>query len=323
MSERLYRHRLDGLEADNLLAFLALLGLLRALETARPQWRPRAAWDLDHPPLRPVLCLAETATREALCETATAGIKTLVATHDFAGATDLKLDASEARLLCSAASNATTCEERYFADLLAALVCDAATGRDPAQIEPTPLAYPSVATSNFLKNFLVLSQMELPEKRSRDPSYPKSAAACIEQALFAPWQRFDRPVGLRWDPEEASRYAYQWRAPTKELPRTQHGAHRLAIVGLSVLTCAPVVAGTRVQLAVIGGAGGGDRFTIAWPIWRQPASLAAIRALLAHPRLREPGGLTHLGVDHVRVARRISLERFRNYTYAAPLRHEG
>ena len=28
--------RLEGLEADNLLAFLALLGLLRALEAARP-----------------------------------------------------------------------------------------------------------------------------------------------------------------------------------------------------------------------------------------------------------------------------------------------
>lgn len=32
--------RLGGLEPDNLLAFLALFGLL-ALETARPDWRPR------------------------------------------------------------------------------------------------------------------------------------------------------------------------------------------------------------------------------------------------------------------------------------------
>lgn len=33
------RYRLDGLESDNLLAFLALLGLLRTLEAACPQWR--------------------------------------------------------------------------------------------------------------------------------------------------------------------------------------------------------------------------------------------------------------------------------------------
>jgi hypothetical protein len=48
-------HRLDGLEPDNLLAFLSLLGLLRTLETDdrdRPDHekaRPRAAWDIDTP----------------------------------------------------------------------------------------------------------------------------------------------------------------------------------------------------------------------------------------------------------------------------------
>jgi hypothetical protein len=39
------RHLLVGLEPDNLLAFLALLGRLRALETARPQWGARGYWD--------------------------------------------------------------------------------------------------------------------------------------------------------------------------------------------------------------------------------------------------------------------------------------
>ena len=35
------RHRLEGLEPDNLLAFIALIGLLRALEAARPGAGPR------------------------------------------------------------------------------------------------------------------------------------------------------------------------------------------------------------------------------------------------------------------------------------------
>ena len=48
-------HRLDGLEHDNLLAFMALLGLLRALEGARPDWRARVSWTVDDPPLRPAL----------------------------------------------------------------------------------------------------------------------------------------------------------------------------------------------------------------------------------------------------------------------------
>jgi len=52
-----WTHRLEGLEPDNFLAFMALLGLLRALETARPDWCPRAAWDLERAPWRPILSL--------------------------------------------------------------------------------------------------------------------------------------------------------------------------------------------------------------------------------------------------------------------------
>lgn len=48
-------HRLDGLEPDNLLAFLALLGLLRSIELSRPDWRPRAYWTIETPPLRPIV----------------------------------------------------------------------------------------------------------------------------------------------------------------------------------------------------------------------------------------------------------------------------
>jgi hypothetical protein len=319
MSNSGCRHRLEGLEPDNLLAFLALLGLLRALETSRPKWFSRAAWGLDEPPLRPILTIAEPASQDGICEAAAQGVATLIAAIDFGSATDLKLNISEARSLCRAVSEEATAGARYFADLCAALISDAAAGPEQTKVEPTPLAYPSVATSNFLKNFLALSTGEIPEKRPRDPSYPKTAAECIAQALFAPWERLDRPVGLRWDPDEAKRHAYQWRAPTKDPPTTQHGANRLAIVGVAAMTCAPVVSGSRVQLSVIGGAGGGDRFTFAWPIWTVPASLAAIRALLSHPKLRRPRALQHLSVDHVRVTRRVSLDRLRNFTYAEPL----
>ena len=63
-----------GLEADNLLAFLALLGLLRALEVEHPKWCPRAAWDVGEPPLRPVLILGEPTPREAICAAAAEGM---------------------------------------------------------------------------------------------------------------------------------------------------------------------------------------------------------------------------------------------------------
>jgi hypothetical protein len=66
-----------------LLAFLALLGLLRSLETARPAWRPRAAWDVDAAPLRPVLVLVEPQDELAVCEAAAEGAATLATYHDF------------------------------------------------------------------------------------------------------------------------------------------------------------------------------------------------------------------------------------------------
>jgi hypothetical protein len=93
----------------------------------------------------------------------------------------------------------------------------------------------------------------------------------------------------------------------------------LAVIGLSALTAAPLQAGAAVRLSVIGGDFDRNGFALAWPIWTRPASFAAIRALLSHPRLREPGALEHLGVDHVRLTRRISLDRYRNFSLAEPL----
>src|SRR5262249_53672486 len=151
----------------------ALLGLLRALETARPRWFPRAAWDLDKPPLRPVLTIAEQASAAAVCATAADGIAKLVAAVDFVPAADLKLAAAGARSLCDAVSRGSDDPGRYFAELSAALISDAARDQEQARVEPTPLAYPSVATSNFLKNFIALCKAELPEKRGRDATYPK------------------------------------------------------------------------------------------------------------------------------------------------------
>jgi hypothetical protein len=333
MTEAGRYYRLEGLEGSNLLGFLALLGVLRALEAEQPAWRPRAYWDVKKPPLRPSLRLNVGQSDEAICEAAAKGVERLAAFIDFADANDLKLDVGKAKTLCQSSAaqlkggehEQTEPGERFFADLCAALFSNAVKDDEKGTVEPTFLAYPSVATSNFLKNFKAIAKSGLPDNRPRDPFYPKSAADCLSQALFQPWNRSDRPVkgsGLRWDPDEAKRHALQWRAPTKDPPTMQHGAYRLAIIGLSALTAAPVTSGTRVTLSVLGGTGLGDRFSLAWPIWTKPISLAAIRALLSHPELRKPGALDYLGVDHVRVTRRISLDRLRNFTAAEPLEQE-
>ena len=316
------RHRLEGLEPDNLLAFLALLGLLRVLETVRPEWRPRAAWAIENPPVRPILFIAEEVSQDALCTAAAEGAESLLAGVDFGAVADLKLTPPEAReLLRRAYSGWATPAERYFVDLCAALICDQALDREQTTTAPSPLTYPTVARINFLQGLRMVATTPLPDKRNRarDPKYPKHAIDCIAQALFTRWERLDRPPGLRWDPEEGKRHAYQWNAPTNEQPTTQHGANRLAIIGLSVLLAVPTKSGAGVRLLVVGGNDRRNDFVLAWPVWKPAASLSAIRALLSHPGLQEPGALDHLGVDHVRIAKRISLDRYRNFTYAQPL----
>jgi hypothetical protein len=102
---------------------------------------------------------------------------------------------------------------------------------------------------------------------------------------------------------------------------TQHGANRLAAVGLAALTLIPETRGGKIRPSVLGGSWSPRGFSFAWPIWSQPATLSAIRALLGHPELRESDHLAYLGVDHVRVANRISVGKFMNFTRARILDH--
>src|SRR3954468_17584444 len=79
-----------GLEADNLLAFLALLGLLRALETARPSWLPRASW--KGPPWTARLHLAEAVDERAVAKAAAHGVELLSARFKVGGRKNVDFD---------------------------------------------------------------------------------------------------------------------------------------------------------------------------------------------------------------------------------------
>jgi len=331
-------HRLDGLEPDNLLAFLALLGLLRALEATdreRPEGgklRPRAAWDIDMPPLRPKLFLARGATPEEVTESAAKGLETLAATHDFGGKNDLNHSRAECRELLEKEAKAARLDARERADLLAALMSDAAIKGDKKEpIDPTPLCLLfGQGHQHFLDRLACVPREPAPPPRGKGKkAVSLSASECLAEALFQPWHRDDPTFSFRWDPEEDVRYALMAGDPTDSAykMRTQHGANRLAAVGLAELTIVPETRAGRVRPGIIGGASGADGFSFAWPIWRDPVTLSAIRALIAHPDLRKPDALKHLGVDHVVVARRISVGKFMNFSRARPLqqieRHAG
>jgi hypothetical protein len=332
MTEAHTHHRLEGLESDNLLAFLALLGLLRSLEAADRQQPtsdklyPRASWNLNSPPLRPVLCIARPISRKDVTEAAANGLSILAASYDFGdhNREDLDYPRDEARTMLAATARAATALARDPADLLAALMSDVAVKEDKnpdaAPITPTPLCLLfGQGHQHFLERLSKIPTEAAPPSRGRGKAaVTLSATECLADALFAPWRREDPTVSFRWDPEEDVRYALMAGDPTDSAYKggTQHGANRLAAVGLAALTLIPETRGGRIRPSVIGGFSGPGGFSFAWPIWKEPATLSAIRVLLSHPDLRKSGRLIYLGVDHVLIANRISVGKFMNFTRA-------
>ena len=313
-------YRLDGLESDNLLAFLALLGLLRALEQERPAWRPRVAWSVDAPPIRPVLSVAERVTDGAITAMAAAGLNDLACRHDFGQLKNLnKLPPEEATRRLRAAATG----ERYVADLWAALISDAAV-RDKNKVkeaEPTPLCLLfGQGHMHFMSRLASVPKESTPPARGTGRNKTEILETdCLRETLFESWTRPDATFSFRWDPHEDVRYALRATDPTdsKTKETTQHGANRLAAIGLSALTVVPQLRAGRPQLRVLGGTREGDgRFVFTWPIWRDPISLATIRALLGHAQINDPASRDALGIIEFRQTRRISVGKYMNFTRA-------
>jgi len=257
-------------------------------------------------------------------EEAAKGVEALAATHDFDGRKDLNHSKVECREFLEREVNASRLHEREYADLLAALMCDAAIKDDKKEsIDPTPLCLLfGQGHQHFLDRLATVPRVPAPPPRGKGKKViTLSASECLAEALFQPWRRDDPTFSFRWDPEEDVRYALMAGDPTDAAYKTgtQHGANRLAGVGLAALTVVPEQRAGRVRPRVVGGAFGTDGFSFAWPIWRDSATLTAIRSLLAHPDLRKSGALKHLGVDHVVIARRISVGKFMNFTRAHPV----
>lgn len=199
-------------------------------------------------------------------------------------------------------------------------MCDAAAKDD--KIEATPLcALFGQGHQHFLDRLATVPSRETPPPRgSGKKAKSISAAETLHEALFQPWTRQDPTPAFRWDPAEDVRYALRADDPSGSKSTTQHGANRLAAFGLAVLTTAPEQRGDRVRLRILGGVSARNEFAFSWPIWKDPASLAGIRALLSHPGLNDgPAALSHLGVVEVRQTRRISVGKFMNFTRATPL----
>jgi hypothetical protein len=315
-------HRLVGLETDNLLGFLALLGLLRALEKERPNWFPRAFF--SGVPLEARLVITANATDEEIAVAASNGCASLASFFSFGEYSDLTFEGGTARkLLLSAIDN------QISAEIFSALCSDAAVkGIKEERVDATPLcAVFGQGHQSFLDRLQTVSNGTLPRALKGKNPPDLNDPAFIRRALFSAWTRSDATESFRWDFQEDRRYALRATNPSNDAATTEHGANRLAVCGLMSFQSAPTVnerAG-RVQLSTRGVSRGAKdrRPRITWPVWTAPAALETIHALLDDPEFSkdEPSFavLRLNGIDQARRVMRLMSGKFISFSRATAL----
>lgn len=269
--------RLVGLEPDNLLAFLALLGLLRSLEISHPDLRPRAYWDLSASPLRPVLTISRPATVQDVCCAVLDGVAVF---RDSLRAfyrlrTGLPASRNRFRSLARRCAKAVaTCDVgsekhqiwRLRCDLVACLATEVYTGK--GEVEQSPLKLPSGQMA------FIAAMFELANRCGADD---------VERSLLKKWSYSFKGSSLRLSPDEAQRYAYRASDPSPEGASTELGASALAGMGILSLPMSP----NRDHWTMVAYSGTRREGRIIWPIWGpndevtgRGASLSRIKAML-------------------------------------------
>lgn len=303
---------LAGLEVDNLLAFLALMGLLRALEDAEPSWTPMASW--TGPPWRARLHLGVEASTRSIAEAACRGIEAIAACYDADDRANVAFELKDFRSYA----------ERMRGDAVRASLAAALTAEHPEKRTGGLQAAPLVMMfgqghQNFLERLLQVPRGALPSRHRKLKKPPDFRdPAMVEAALFSPWTRSDDADGFRWDPEDDQRYALRYGDPSSEgAAPTVHGANRLAAVGFLSFACVP---GMRFMARGSGRDDDGTFFV--WPVWMQPLGRRAIESLLSHADLISGhlDRLAPLGIAEIYQARRIANGKFMNVARAMPVR---
>jgi len=199
-------------------------------------------------------------------------------------------------------------DNREAPDWFAAFGSDLVLNQN-GQIEPTPFDM-SVARQRFLADAVKLAgTLANPPKRnaSTDP---------WREALFGPWRYADDQHSLGWDPSTLKLGAFTWMDPSPMKNRGVQGAVWLAFQSLPLFPClydgGLAARGFRRE----------RRFTLTWPVWNAPISVAALQSLLSNPLLTS-AALSPKNISELRargVAALYRSERFKPNKYLASFR---
>jgi hypothetical protein len=304
---------LPGIEADCLLAFLALVGLLRSLEHARSRWCPRISW--SGPPWLASLHVTASVSEAEVAAAALEGVEQIACQFNVFDKADVDFAPSEYR------DYANQCRDELHGGALAAAICaEAPLSKNGKKLLAAPLVMMfGQGHQHFLSRFVEVSRNTTWKKGALEKGSTLQGSDKIAEALFSPWKRSDPTPAFRWDPEEDQRYALRFRSPSLEgAAPTMHGANRLACIGfLSYSTVSnephPLAVGSRRD-------NGRGEVEFVWPIWSPPISLLTLGALLVHPDV-VGGRLDRMrvhGIFEIYSCRRIQNGKFLNVSRARP-----
>lgn len=293
-------HRLDGLEPDNLLAFLALLGLLRALEISRRNWRPRVHWDMVQAPLRPILTTRDVTTHQDVSEAVLEGLQVFQkALRPFSWPRTKQGNSKKRALLanpfrqrslskrCIRARGASEANSEKRA--IWELRCDLIAGSGGSRVDRKK------------KDAFDVSPMKLPSGQMTFIGAQFDAiSAChvedIRKCLFQTWTYGHKGNSLRFSPVDAQRYAYLASDPSPEGSRTELGASALAGLGLLNLTMSE----GRPRWRMVAYAGSRSEGKVCWPIWGAEDGVgASFQMILAMLRTLAPDAQQHPSIRHL------------------------
>lgn len=281
---------LTGMDAQNPLAFLASLGLLRVIDDAAhsdKRERPRLSFVDDGgpiPKLWTTLSVDDVVQRVLDDAAAQADNPALQLAYDKNGELvsadspgairDLKPPPNLARRALERFASAPPRTVRLAAGLFSELVQD-----NNGNTKPTAFHFTAGQQA-----FLTMV----------DELRRGITAADVREAMFGPWLNSSKLPSLSWDSSVARLYALRAGDPSKEKRGSIPAANWLGVVALELF---PVVARYgRLETARVEGGWKDSCFT--WPVWEVPLAIPTIAALLRtdtsrwSPKQREAAGVT-------------------------------
>jgi hypothetical protein len=308
---------LSGLRANDPLAFLAAIGVVRSLEKLDTVESPQIAWQNQGSNWTPVLETGSPLTRKRLVrllyqylDQDTTELRYTLSDTDPVDKLS-NLETQEFRTLFESVETGSETEQ-----VLASYATDAFQG------------HPDTAEFNTREQGTALTRLNLAEYsgplgflKNQRRLISETTIQKLHRTLFELWDFDDdasRCRTMRWSPTDARRGAYTGLDPTNVSKRTMHGANQLAIEGSRLYTVVP----KATDSATVGFVRLSDNTQVfQYPLWTSPISASVISTLLTHPAVLSQSPTVER-IDGVNKVLRAEIEindRYRNLGRGVPV----